>query len=255
MENIEVRRLPLQQIRAVLAKQGESFDEAHVSHYRSISELAETVRSQKNWSMGEVFSCAIDADRFLVMKQVAPASCEMLTISQQGFHDVLTAYRYSQADLVAQLSAYAGCSAPVTTNAQINREFLETTDAKVKAQILDAIALLYGVTPQGAFEAVVDPKAKHLLYYLTEPTRSSTRALMLQNPGEQLRTDRRNEILKAIAAVCSVVDDNAQARLDVIQRLASWTPERAESLDSLLSEANALRTGPKKPRSGATLGM
>lgn len=103
-----------EQIAEALATQDEAFDESHVGHYLSIEELAEKVRSQKNWAMGEVFCCAVDPEKFLILKQIAPSSCEMLTISQNGFHDVLTAYRYSQDELVAQLSAYAGLEKPVS---------------------------------------------------------------------------------------------------------------------------------------------
>lgn len=102
-----------EQIAGALAAQGETFDKSRVGHYLSTAELAEKVRSQKNWAMGEVFSCAVDPKRFLILKQVAPSSCEMLTISQDGFQDVLTAYRYSQDELVAQLSAYVGLEKPV----------------------------------------------------------------------------------------------------------------------------------------------
>ena len=102
-----------EQIAGALAAQEETFDKSRVGHYLSIAELAEKVRSQKNWAMGEVFCCAIDPERFLILKQVAPSSCEMLTISQDGFQDVLTAYRYSQDELVAQLAAYVGLEKPV----------------------------------------------------------------------------------------------------------------------------------------------
>lgn len=53
-------------------------------------------------------------------------------------------------------------------------------------------------------------------------------------------SDARNEILKAVTAIASVVDDNEQTRLDAIQRLASWSPARAEKLDDLLAEAKSL---------------
>lgn len=106
--------LSRERIAEALAAQDEVFDEAHVGHYLSIAELAEKVRSQKNWAMGEVFCCAIDPERFLILKQVAPSSCEMLTISQNGFHDVLTAYLFSQDELVAELSTYAGLEKPVS---------------------------------------------------------------------------------------------------------------------------------------------
>lgn len=48
---------------------------------------------------------------------------------------------------------------------------------------------------------------------------------------------RMNNILATIVAIASVVDDRGQARLDLIQRLASWNPESGASLDDLLDEA------------------
>lgn len=107
----EPRTLTLEFVREVLARQDEPVSENHMGHYTSISALAEKVRSSKCWTQGEVFCCAIDADRFIVMKQIAPSSCEMLTLTQNGFQDVITAYRYGQDELVALLETYSALKA------------------------------------------------------------------------------------------------------------------------------------------------
>ncbi|MCA8050762.1 hypothetical protein [Burkholderia arboris] len=99
-------RLAFARIREILASHGEAAAEHQVGHYPSLSKLAEAVRSSKCWSEGEIFSCALDETRFVIMKQVAPASCEMVTVSHMGFHDVLTAYRYEQQELVDALNGY-----------------------------------------------------------------------------------------------------------------------------------------------------
>lgn len=90
----------------ILADQDETCDERRVCYYPDIETLARQVRSSKCWTMGEVFVFVESASRFIVMKQIAPSSCEMLTISNAGYCDVLTAYRYSQDDLVAQFNDY-----------------------------------------------------------------------------------------------------------------------------------------------------
>ncbi|MBN3729460.1 hypothetical protein [Burkholderia sp. Tr-20390] len=101
-------RLEFARIKEILASHGEGVSEHHVGHYPSLEKLAETVRSTKCWGQGEVFSCALDEARFVIMKQVAPASCEMMTVSHNGYHDVLTAYRYEQQELLDELNAYIG---------------------------------------------------------------------------------------------------------------------------------------------------
>ena len=100
----------LERLQAILAGENETCDPSHVGFYPDLNSLAEKVCGQKNWSQGEVFVFAESADRFVVMKQVAPASCEMLTITQNGFHDVLTAYRFEQDELVQQLTGYMAAS-------------------------------------------------------------------------------------------------------------------------------------------------
>jgi hypothetical protein len=50
-----------------------------------------------------------------------------------------------------------------------------------------------------------------------------------------------DELLKqTIHDLSSAVDDRAQARLDMIQRLAAWDSGNADSLDSLIAEAAGL---------------
>lgn len=98
--------LPRHQISALLAAQDQNINPDSVCYYNSVEELAAKTASSKNWSAGEVFVYAPSPERYLVMCQIAPASCEMMTLSHNGFHDVLTAYRFSQPDLVATLNKY-----------------------------------------------------------------------------------------------------------------------------------------------------
>lgn len=93
-------------LQAILAAEDEDCDPGRVGFYPDVDSLAQKVRSQENWSQGEVFVCALSDERFIVMKQIAPASCEMLTITQDGYKDVLTAYRFEQDELVQQLNGY-----------------------------------------------------------------------------------------------------------------------------------------------------
>ena len=98
--------LSTERIWNILADQDETCDERRVCYYQNIETLARQVRSSKCWTMGEVFVYVESAHRFIVMKQIAPSSCEMLTICQAGYCDVLTAYRYTQEELVASLNEY-----------------------------------------------------------------------------------------------------------------------------------------------------
>jgi hypothetical protein len=95
-------------IRDILANEDEGFNPAKTGYYASVDELAEKVRGTKNWSQGEVFVFAESEDKFVVMKQIAPSSCEMLTITQDGYKDVLTAYRFEQDELVAMVKGFMG---------------------------------------------------------------------------------------------------------------------------------------------------
>lgn len=96
--------LPVSAVQLILAAEDEGCDFDRIGYYDSIDSLAEKVRSSKWWSIGEIFVFAEAADRFIVMKQIAPESCEMLTITHHGSFDVLTAYMYEQDDLVKVLA-------------------------------------------------------------------------------------------------------------------------------------------------------
>lgn len=116
-------------IKRVLSAQGEDVDLHRVCHYPTLEALAQQVRSSENWRQGEVFCCALDADQYVVMKQIAPSSCEMLTITQNGFHDVLTAYRFAQDELVSLLKTYVGPASTEQERAADPAEALSPVEA------------------------------------------------------------------------------------------------------------------------------
>lgn len=90
----------------ILQAHGESCSREQVSHYGSLADLAQRASASRSWAAGEVFVFAEAEDRFVILKQIAPSGCEMLTITANGIHDVLTAYRFTPQELEAQLSAY-----------------------------------------------------------------------------------------------------------------------------------------------------
>lgn len=120
-------------IRDSLANEDEGFNPAKTGYYASVEELAEKVRSAKNWSQGEVFVFAESEDKFVVMKQIAPSSCEMLTITQDGYKDVLTAYRFEQDELVAMVKGFMGdgpvIEAPTADGLQTTQQIEERKTA------------------------------------------------------------------------------------------------------------------------------
>ncbi|MGF6440093.1 hypothetical protein [Paraburkholderia youngii] len=93
---------------AIMEGHGQTVRESQIGFYPTPEALAEKVRSSRNWSAGETFACDLSDGRYVIMRQVAPASCEMVTVSHNGFHDVLTAYRFSQDELVRQIQEYCG---------------------------------------------------------------------------------------------------------------------------------------------------
>lgn len=99
-----------------------------ISYYESIEDLAEWARRSKYWSQGETFVHVLDKDRYVILCQIAPASCEMLTVSQNGYHNVLTACWYEQHELVGLLNQYVSPAAagkaaePSITAAAHNQE-------------------------------------------------------------------------------------------------------------------------------------
>lgn len=105
-ESKEELALPRGAVAELLSKHDELCCHEKIGYYPSIRALAQKVRSSKIWSQGEVFVYADSAQKFIVMKQIAPSSCEMLTISNAGFQDVLTAYRFEQDELETMLNGY-----------------------------------------------------------------------------------------------------------------------------------------------------
>jgi hypothetical protein len=98
--------LPRTAIAQILLDNEEICDMQRIGYYPTLHELVSRASGSRHWSEGEVFVFAEASDRFIVMKQVAPDSCEMLTISNEGFHDVLTAYRFEAAELELLLQGY-----------------------------------------------------------------------------------------------------------------------------------------------------
>ena len=98
-----VQPLSVEAVQTLLANSGESSSAASIGFYPDVGALVEKVRSSKCWAEGEVFVAAESADRYVIMKQVVPASCEMMTITNSGFLDVYTAYRMEAAELIDAL--------------------------------------------------------------------------------------------------------------------------------------------------------
>lgn len=92
-------------VRDILRTHDEGCDLSSIGFYPTLDELVARVRGSKNWTIGSVFVWAERDDRFVIMKQIAPDSCEMLTITNEGFVNVLTAYRFQQDYLVKMLSS------------------------------------------------------------------------------------------------------------------------------------------------------
>jgi|SRR5690554_108294 len=104
--------LPKRDVQDILFNENHNVHADCIHYYPSLDSLAETARGSKNWSMNQTFVYAASPDEFVILCQVAPASCEMMVITQNGFHDVLTAYRYGQDELVEQLRDYLEGNSP-----------------------------------------------------------------------------------------------------------------------------------------------
>lgn len=113
---VKVQPLSYERVAAILAEHDEEVSFGNVAFYPSLEALAGKTRGSKNWSQGEVFVYAGSEESFVVMKQIAPASCEMLTITQAGFFDVLTASAFELNALVAELQAAQSGSRAVAGN-------------------------------------------------------------------------------------------------------------------------------------------
>lgn len=100
------QQMSAQEVCVRLAASGEASNPDRVRFHTSIQALAEKVRSSRHWEEGEIFVYAESNEEFVILKQVAPASCEMLTLTRSGFKDVLTAYLFDQEELERQLTAF-----------------------------------------------------------------------------------------------------------------------------------------------------
>jgi hypothetical protein len=144
------RRLSRARVASILAAHDERADFDRMNYYDSLDELAAQVRSSRNWAEGEIFVSAFEDDRYVILKQVAPSSCELATYTQNGFHDVLTGYRYGQDELVEVLQTYSSeKSAPSFT----------PSDVQVQA----AQALLVAIAHEGTVRPVVEGYQKAIL--------------------------------------------------------------------------------------------
>ena len=63
-------------------------------------------------------------------------------------------------------------------NSQKNATFLRSLDTATRSQILDAIAVHYGITVAEVMEEVTGSEAESILDYLTGQTRSAAALLM-----------------------------------------------------------------------------
>lgn len=98
--------LPPSAVAGILQAHGESCNTGQICHFSSLLELATRAASSRSWAAGEIFVFAESADRFTILKQLAPSSCEMLVVTANGAHDVLTAYRFTPEELAEEAKAY-----------------------------------------------------------------------------------------------------------------------------------------------------
>lgn len=77
-------------------------DHSQVHRYPTVEALAEKAAGSRMWAMGETFAVCED-ERFVIVHQLAPSSCEMAIVSHNGWHDVVTAYRVGAQEFAKQL--------------------------------------------------------------------------------------------------------------------------------------------------------
>lgn len=92
--------LDLGKVRLVMEAVGENAYAEKIGYYESVGELVEKIRSSKHWDQGEIFVYAKSPDDYVIAKQVAPSSCEMMIVTKHGVWDVVTAYMFEQDELV-----------------------------------------------------------------------------------------------------------------------------------------------------------
>ena len=69
------RAMPREAVVDALYAQGEGSATGNIGYYENLRTLAAKVSGSRNWSEGEIFVFAESRNHFVVMKQVAPASC------------------------------------------------------------------------------------------------------------------------------------------------------------------------------------
>lgn len=104
--NCSEAHLPPATVASILAALHESCNVGCIGYYHDLRALVERTSGSKHWDEGAVFVFASSPNSFIIMKQVAPASCEMLTVSNTGYQDVITAYRYQPEALEQTLQGF-----------------------------------------------------------------------------------------------------------------------------------------------------
>ncbi|UDM18936.1 hypothetical protein [Vogesella sp. XCS3] len=227
------------EVARILSSHDEDVDPSKIAHYPSVDDLAEKVRSSGCWGIGETFVCSLDESRYIIMKQIAPSSCEMMTITQNGFHDVLTADCYEQDELVSQLRQYAAPHLP-----EAAKELLSARGyhGVVLYKLVEGgVQDLSDAELERAFSSVVSPNvcmkvAKELIeagmtYALPQALIAvHKKEIQLDRLADQTCSDsyeNRNELHRAIAILKTISTAlyNGQGVIDLRDE---WTPDDFE---------------------------
>lgn len=93
MTSPDYPKMPIEHIQAALALAGATVNPDRVGHYASVASMVNLMCGSRCWSQGETFCHMANDHQWVVAQQIAPSSCEMMIITQNGFLDVVTAYR------------------------------------------------------------------------------------------------------------------------------------------------------------------
>ncbi len=97
---------PRVKVAALVRDREESCTPELVVYYPSIEALAMKARSSAHWERGTTMVWAASANKYLILNQTAPDSCEFMVLTPHGFADVLTCHRYDQDELTQQLLVF-----------------------------------------------------------------------------------------------------------------------------------------------------
>lgn len=139
----------------IMKSYGEVVRATQIGFYCSLDALAQKIRGSRQWTMGETFVYAPSDSEFVIMKQVAPASCEMMTFTQNGYHDVLTGYRFGQEELVAQLHSYLEVGTAQQPSGVVEKTGKPAEVAAPKVECYSGYVKVHGARVQVDFEAPV----------------------------------------------------------------------------------------------------